>query len=91
MRHILGNTFRHSLIGFAVAMLPAAAAVAEPLGNLRLDPPAASSSDKLLPLRSTGTGNACAALGPGFVKVDGTDTCIKIGGAVRVGAGGAAR
>jgi hypothetical protein len=91
MRNILGNSFRNSLIGIAVAMLPAAAAVADPLGNLKLDPAAASPSDKPLPLKRTGTGNACAALGPGFVKVDGTDTCIEIGGMISVGAGGSSR
>jgi hypothetical protein len=33
--------------------------------------------------------NSCAAFGAGFVKVDGTDTCVKIGGAVSIGVGGA--
>jgi hypothetical protein len=33
--------------------------------------------------------NSCAAFGVGFVKVDGTDTCVKIGGAVSIGVGGA--
>ncbi len=70
-------------------MLPAAAAAAEPLGNLKLDPPSASSSGKVLPLKSPGTGNTCAAMGPGFVKIDGTDTCIKVGGQLSIGAGGA--
>jgi hypothetical protein len=89
MRDILGNGVRNGLIGIAVAMLPAAAAVAEPPGNLKLDLPA--SSDKLLPLKSPRTGNDCAALGPGFVKIEGTDTCINVGGAISVGTGGSVR
>ncbi len=36
--------------------------------------------------------NSCAAYGPGFVSVDGADTCVKVGGHVRVEFGnGAAR
>jgi hypothetical protein len=34
--------------------------------------------------------NSCAAFGPGFVKVEGTDTCVKVGGAFSVGVSGAA-
>jgi Porin subfamily len=35
--------------------------------------------------------NPCAAYGPGFVRVEGTDTCIKIGGSVQIDAGGSLR
>jgi len=31
--------------------------------------------------------NSCAAYGPDFAKVNGTETCVKIGGAVSIGAG----
>ena len=44
---------------------------------------------KTLPLK--GARYSCAAYGPGFVKVDGTDTCVKIGGSVSVGVGGSSR
>lgn len=30
---------------------------------------------------------ACAAFGPGFRKIEGSDTCVKIGGSVRVETG----
>jgi hypothetical protein len=33
-------------------------------------------------------GNPCAAYGAGFVRVEGTTTCVKAGGTVRVEAGG---
>jgi porin-like protein len=46
---------------------------------------------KTLPLKGATSVNSCAAYGPGFVKVDGTDTCMKIGGSVSVGVGGASR
>jgi hypothetical protein len=42
----------------------------------------------LLPLKGAATPNSCAAFGPGFVKVDGTGTCVKVGGAASISAGG---
>jgi len=62
-------------------MLPAAAA--EPSSSQK--PGKALAPGRLLPLK--GAGNSCAAYGPGFVKLDGTDTCVKIGGVVGIGAG----
>ncbi len=35
--------------------------------------------------------NLCAQYGPGFVQVAGTNTCIKVGGAVDVEGGGSRR
>jgi hypothetical protein len=32
--------------------------------------------------------NSCAAYGPGFVRIEGTSTCVKTSGSVGVGAGG---
>jgi hypothetical protein len=74
---------RNILLAIAVAMLPAAAA--EPSSSQKPNKPLASGT--LLPLKGAGAGNSCAAYGPGFVKVDGTDTCVKIGGVVGIGAG----
>ena len=33
-------------------------------------------------------GNPCAAYGAGYVRVEGTTTCVKVGGSVGVDAGG---
>ena len=74
---------RNILLAIAVVMLPAAAA--EPFSTRKPDKPVASG--RLLPLKGAGAGNSCAAYGPGFVKLDGTDTCVKIGGAVGIGVG----
>ena len=74
---------RNILLAIAVAMLPAAAA--EPSSSQKPDKPLASG--RLLPLKGAGAGNSCAAYGPGFVKIDGTETCAKIGGAVSIGVG----
>ena len=45
--------------------------------------------DKVLPMKGALTINSCAAYGPGFVKLEGTDTCVQIGGSIGVGVGGA--
>jgi hypothetical protein len=41
---------------------------------------------KLLPLKGATSANSCAAFGAGFVKVEGSDTCVKVGGYVSTGA-----
>jgi Porin subfamily len=78
---------RNTLLAIVVAvLLPAPAACAEPSSRQKSDKPTASG--RLLPLKAAGAGNSCAAYGPGFVRVDGTETCVKIGGAVSIGVGG---
>jgi hypothetical protein len=76
---------RNTLLAIAVAMLPASSAAAEPSSSQKPDKPVASG--RLLPLKGAGASNSCAGYGPGFIKVDGTDTCAKIGGAVSIGVG----
>jgi len=74
---------RNILLAIAVAMLPAAAA--EPSISQKPNKPA--TSGRLLPLKGAGAANSCAAYGAGFVRLAGSDTCVKIGGAVGVGLG----
>ena len=76
---------RKSLLVFIAAMLPALGALAEQprlpnSGN-------AATPTKQLPLKGVTSSNSCAAYGAGFVRVEGTSTCAKIGGATSVGAG----
>jgi len=75
------------LLTIVVAMLPATFALGEPSTHPKPAKPTTTSS-KLLPVRGAGASNSCAAYGPGFVKIDGTETCMKIGGAVSIGVGG---
>jgi hypothetical protein len=78
---------RNTLLAIAaVALLPATMALAEPSSHRKPDKPAGTG--RLLPLKGAAAGNSCAAFGPGFVRVDGTETCVKIGGAVSIGVGG---
>jgi hypothetical protein len=76
---------RNILLLAIMALLPASPALAEPAGARHPDKP--TSREKMLPLKGAAGGNSCAAYGPGFVRVEGTDTCVKIGGAVSIGAG----
>jgi hypothetical protein len=68
-----------------VAMLCAPSALAESTRPLKLESPA--TTDKSAPLKGKASSSSCAAYGPGFVKVEGTDTCVQIGGSISVGAG----
>jgi hypothetical protein len=47
----------------------------------------AAPSGKLLPMKGATSRNSCAAYGPGFVRVEGSETCAKIGGALSIGVG----
>jgi hypothetical protein len=77
---------RNILLVIVVAMLPATFASAEPSNRPKSAKPAASG--RSLPVKGAGAGNSCAAYGPGFVRIDGTETCMKIGGAISIGVGG---
>jgi hypothetical protein len=71
-----------------LAVLSASAASAQQSRDGKADKPA-----KSLPLRPAKAAvNSCAEYGAGFVRVEGSSTCIKIGGSVGAGVGvGASR
>jgi hypothetical protein len=81
---IKGGMLKSLLVMIALG-LPAVSAFAEQPRPHK--PGKAATAGKLLPLKRSGSANACAEYGAGFVKIDGTNTCMKIGGAVSVGAG----
>jgi len=77
---------RKFLLAIVAAMLPALSALAEQPALPRSE--STSKPGKLLPVRGApSASNSCAAFGAGFVKIAGTDTCVKVGGAVSIGAG----
>jgi hypothetical protein len=77
---------RKSLLAITALVLTAmAASAAEQTGHQRSDKTVPAG--KVLPLKLKTSGNSCAAYGAGFVKIEGTETCVKIGGAVSIGAG----
>ena len=44
-------------------------------------------SGKVLPLKGAARDNSCAEYGAGFVRVEGSGTCVKVGGYMRIDAG----
>jgi hypothetical protein len=67
-----------------VAVLSASAASAQQSRDRKPDKPAAP-----VPLRPAKTAaNPCAEYGSGFVRIEGSTTCMKIGGSFGVGVGG---
>jgi len=73
------NRFLTALVLMAFS---AASALAQQVREQKQSKPAPS-----LPLRPKAAANACTEYGPGFVRIEGSSTCIKIGGGVSVGAG----
>jgi hypothetical protein len=76
---------RKSLLIMMAVVLASAATAAEQPRPRKAD--GAATPGKLLPLKRSNSANACAEYGAGFVRIEGTNTCVKIGGAVSVGAG----
>jgi hypothetical protein len=75
---------RNVRLAILILLLPASV-LAEPSGHPK--PDKFVRSGKQLPVKSAAHGNPCAVYGPGFVRVEGTETCLQIGGSVSIGAG----
>lgn len=76
--------FLAMLIAVLLPSTALAASASRPKGDYAAPP------DPLPPAKRA-AGNPCAAFGPGFIKVEGTDTCMKIGGSFQVDVSGAAK
>ena len=74
---------RKLLLASIAATLPALSALAEQ--PVFPKPETTAKPGKLLPLKGA-SANSCAAFGPGFVRIAGSDTCMKAGGYVSSGA-----
>ncbi|BBC00428.1 hypothetical protein AB7M49_007060 [Bradyrhizobium elkanii] len=75
---------RKTCIAIIAILLPAAALAQQGDRRNFQTPPDAS---KTLPSKSATRSNPCASYGPGFVKVEGSDTCVKLGGGISVDGG----
>jgi len=74
---------RTDLVIIGLAVLSASPASAQQSRNPKPDKPVAT-----LPLRpAKAAANPCAEYGSGFVRIEGSSTCIKIGGSISVGVG----
>ena len=78
---------RTTFFAIIIALLPAVA-FAQQGNRWNLQTP--TDAGKALPSKATARSNSCASLGTGFVKVEGTDTCVKLGGSISVGVGSSA-
>jgi Porin subfamily len=80
---------RNALLVIAfVTLLPAAAVAAEQARIYNTQKSDKTSAGRQFQMKGAGTDHSCAVYGPGFARVDGTQTCVKIGGAVSIGVGG---
>ncbi|MGY8685872.1 hypothetical protein Q2941_50520 [Bradyrhizobium sp. UFLA05-153] len=76
-----------SIIAIGCLAISSARAETARLPTSERSPP----TGKVLPLKGAGSANGCAAYGPGFVKVEGTGSCVKIGGALDIGVAASSR
>ena len=81
----LQGGMRNVLVAILVSLVPASAALAE--SNRVQSPGKPAATSRQLPLKGAAATNACAAYGAGFVRVAGSETCVRVGGAVSVEAG----
>ena len=75
---------RKIVLAIIAAALPVSVAAAEQSAVQRLARPAAAPAVQP-PLKQAA--NPCAAYGAGFIRIEGSSTCVKSGGSVSVGVG----
>jgi hypothetical protein len=78
---MLDRLLLSTLLVFALA----GSASAEPL------PPRKPAQTATKPPQRSPQANPCAAYGSDFVRMEGSDTCVKLGGGIGIGAGGSSR
>jgi hypothetical protein len=76
---------RNILLMIMMTVLPAFMARAEPANDQKPSRQSTAPTKLLSPKGASLT--SCAAYGPGFVKLEGSDTCIKTGGAIGIETG----
>jgi hypothetical protein len=74
---------RTILVIVPVALLLVSPAAAQQSPQLKFDQPA---NAKTLPVKPLKADNSCAPYGADFVKLTDTNTCVKVGGSISVGA-----
>lgn len=82
--------FKLWLLGALLSLSGEAVLAASP-GSSLLTPSAPAATVAPAAKTRPRTGDNCAAYGPRFVKLEGTDTCVKVGGAASVEAGSSLR
>ncbi|MGJ4913423.1 porin [Bradyrhizobium sp. HKCCYLRH2060] len=72
------------LAAFAAVTVAAAGSPGSSLLAPSLPGPNKAGPNKAAPSSGAATNNPCASYGANFVRVEGTDTCVKVGGALGV-------
>ncbi|WP_315772163.1 MULTISPECIES: porin [unclassified Bradyrhizobium] len=79
---------RSLILGAIAALAAVTVATAGSPGSSLLAPslpaPKAAGPNKAAPRSGAASNNPCASYGANFVRVEGTNTCVKVGGALRV-------
>lgn len=70
-----------------LSSFPAVAQQARPSKPEPSQPGKTTPPGKSLPLKRPASAGACAEYGAGFVMIEGTSTCMKLGGSLGIGAG----
>lgn len=85
-----GPGYKAPMRTLLLILLSLPATLATAAESLRLPSAEPPQAGKALPLNGSTAGKArpasCAAYGAGFVMAEGTGTCVKLGGAIRVDA-----
>ena len=82
---------RHLIFGFLAASTLLVPALAPAALAQQLDPKVQRSrpdDSKLKPVARPRSTASCAEYGAGYVRVEGTGSCVRLGGAISVGVGG---
>ena len=72
-----------------LGLITVSPALAEPPGHSA--PDRSQSGGKVWVPKGTAGANPCAAYGPGFVRVEGAGSCVKVGGTLDVGVAASGR
>lgn len=81
---ITDTGFHLRLLFLAATLLSAGPASAQQLDSRKLH---ATAKDDVPRSSIAKAAKPCAEYGPGFVRVEGTSTCVQIGGSISVGVG----
>ena len=87
----MSRAIKRGIMRSCFFIVVAALVLASPAMAQSSNPPKVpkTQSGKTLPIKGASSANSCAAYGPGFIKVEGSDTCVHIGGSISIEAGGA--
>jgi hypothetical protein len=76
---------RSVLVAMCGLILSATVAIAQPTSSMLTGP--RDQPRKEAPATKSRAAKSCAEYGPGFIRIEGSDSCVRVGGAISVGVG----